>query len=75
MKEAVELKSGVNNWRTALTIRREGNFTSSNVEVLDEIEIFAGAENRLTLSQTYTKSFQCVYNLKSYPFDTQVSCR
>ena len=74
MKEAVELKFGGNNWRTILTIIREGNFTSSNVEVLDEIEIFAGAENRLTLSQSYTKSFQCIYNLKSYPFDTQVSC-
>ena len=74
MKEAVELKFGGNNWRTILTIIREGNFTSSNVEVLDEIEIFAGAENRLTLSQTYTKSFQCIYNLKSYPFDTQASC-
>ena len=38
----------------------------------DEKEIFKGSENRLTMNQTYTHQFQCMYILDSYPFDTQV---
>ena len=38
----------------------------------DEIEIFKGNENTLTMTQTYTKTFQCQYQLSNYPFDTQV---
>ena len=38
----------------------------------DEKEIFKGSENRLTMNQTYTHQFQCIYLLQSYPFDTQV---
>ena len=41
-------------------------------DVVDEIEIFEGAKNRLTMNQTYTMEFQCVYKLQRYPFDTQV---
>ena len=40
---------------------------------MDEIEIFYGAENSLTMNQTYTWPFQCQYELKRYPFDTQVN--
>ena len=39
---------------------------------MDEVEIFEGAENRLTMNQTYTWEFQCKYELQRYPFDTQV---
>ena len=39
---------------------------------MDEAEIFEGAENRLTMNQTYTWEFQCKYELQRYPFDTQV---
>ena len=35
-------------------------------------EIYKGDENTLSMQQTYTHEFQCVYQLKSYPFDTQV---
>ena len=40
---------------------------------VDEAEIFEGAENSLTMNQTYTREFQCQYELQRYPFDTQVS--
>ena len=40
---------------------------------MDEAEIFEGAENRLTMYQTYTWEFQCKYELQRYPFDTQVN--
>ena len=59
-------------WVTRVTVTREGNFTRSPIEVLDEIEIFKGDENRLNMTQTYTWEFQCKYELQRYPFDTQV---
>ena len=59
-------------WTTDVTVTREGNFTRSGVDELDEAEIFEGAENRLTMYQTYTREFQCNYKLQRYPFDTQV---
>ena len=45
---------------------------SLGIEEVDEVEIFEGAENRLTMNQTYTWEFQCKYKLQRYPFDTQV---
>ena len=34
--------------------------------------MFQGEENTLTMNQTYSKEFQCLYLLQRYPFDTQV---
>ena len=70
MKEAVQLMQGV---KTTVVATREGTFSRTGVEFIDETEIFKGSENQLVMSQTYTKSFQCAYNLEKYPFDTQVS--
>ena len=50
-----------------------GNFTRSDITVLDEIEIIKGEENSLVMEQAYTLEFQCVYQLDKYPFDTQVT--
>ena len=59
-------------WSTSVTVTREGNFTRSGLNTLDEIEIFEGGENTLTMRQTYTNEFQCRFILDRYPFDTQV---
>ena len=59
-------------WSTSVNVNREGNFTRSGHEVLDETELFKGGENSLIMTQSYTHEFQCVYQLESYPFDTQV---
>ena len=59
-------------WSTSVSVLREGNFTRSDLTVLDEIEIFKGEENSLVMEQAYTHEFQCVYQLDKYPFDTQV---
>ena len=59
-------------WATIVTVTREGNFTRSSNKEVDEAEIFGGAENRLTMNQTYTWEFQCKYKLQRYPFDAQV---
>ena len=60
-------------WATRVTVTREGNFVRSGIEEVNEAEIFQGAENRLTMNQTYTWEFQCKYELQRYPFDTQVN--
>ena len=60
--------------KTEVTISREGNFTYSTDDVVDEIMIFEGSNNRLTFQQVYTKTFKCEYKLQLYPFDTQVCC-
>ena len=59
-------------WVTRMTVDREGDFTRSPIEEVDEAEIFEGADNRLTMNQTYTWEFQCLYELQRYPFDNQV---
>ena len=59
-------------WVTRVTVTREGNFIRSSDSMIDEAEIFEGAENSLTMNQTYTWEFQCKYELQRYPFDTQV---
>ena len=59
-------------WATPVSVIREGGFTRSGLEVVDETEIFPGPENTLSMQQVYTWQFQCKYNLENYPFDTQV---
>ena len=56
---------------TVLTITREGKHTPSEIHIMEEINIFEGIENVLTFEMTYTKSFQCEFQLAMYPFDTQ----
>ena len=58
--------------KTTVAIKREGDFIRSSMDVVDEIEVFDGDENQLTLNQTYTKEFHCTYMIHYFPFDTQV---
>ena len=44
----------------------------SRIDEVDEIEIFEGENNRISMEQVYTWQFQCFYQLKHYPFDIQV---
>ena len=59
-------------WNTPISVIREGSFTRSGLEVVDETEIFGGRDNTLSMRQVYSWQFQCKYNLQDYPFDTQV---
>jgi hypothetical protein len=72
MKEAVQLEDGLD---TTIVVTRGGDFSRSGYEYADEIETFEGQDNTLSMYQTYTKSFQCLYRLQKYPFDTQVSTK
>ena len=60
------------NHSSTITVSREGDFSRSGPEEADETEVFQGEENTLTMNQTYSKEFQCLYLLQRYPFDTQV---
>ena len=60
------------NDETEVTISREGDFAESAVNVMEEINIFDGNQNRITFQQIYSKTFKCLYQLHLYPFDTQV---
>ena len=66
--EAVEL----NGVKSRVFIIREGEFRRSGIDIAEEIEIFPGASNKLTMGQTYSKMFHCTYLLHYFPFDTQV---
>ena len=63
---------GNGEWSTGVSVIKEGNFTRSEIEEVDEAEIFKGEENTLMMTQTYSHKFQCKYKLIKYPFDTQV---
>ena len=56
---------------TEVTVTKEGNYTESSLDVMEEINIFEGSDNKITFQQVYAKEFKCVYLLHFYPFDTQ----
>ena len=61
-------------WKTTVLVKREqDDFKTSNLDSVDETQLFSGERNSLIMKQTYTHEFQCKYNLRYYPFDTQVS--
>ena len=50
---------------------REGDFYNSDISVLQNIEIFSGQQNLITMSRMYNIEFMCEYQLHMYPYDTQ----
>ena len=70
--ETTRLGDGNWEWSTYVSVKREGNFTRSGYDVVDETELFKGNENTLIMTQSYTHEFQCSYQLGRYPFDIQV---
>ena len=58
-------------WKTNVVVERNTSGTPAGLEVADETQLFLGGENNLTMFQTYTHEFQCIFDLKKYPFDTQ----
>ena len=61
----------LNDKKTVTFITRSGDFYNSEEIVLDNIEIFTGAENVITVNRMYNIEFMCEYQLHMYPFDTQ----
>ena len=72
-KDSTRLGDGNWEWKTDVVIKREGNFTRSGLDLVDETEIFKGEDNSLLMRQSYTHTFQCPFELARHPFDTQVT--
>ena len=70
--ETTRLGDGNWEWSTYVSVKRDGNFTRSGYDMVDETELFKGNENTLIMTQSYTHEFQCSYQLGRYPFDIQV---
>ena len=41
-------------------------------EVNEDIEVYSGAENEITMTRVYSIKFYCEYQMMWYPFDQQV---
>ena len=54
-----------------VTVERKGEFVKSGKGVVHEILIFEGKENPLTYERAFRKVFQCQYDMRMYPFDSQ----
>ena len=54
-----------------VTISRTGNYTLPGTEDVENTHIFAGSENKITLSRFYNIRFLCYYSMQWYPFDVQ----
>ena len=59
------------NDKSVITIQRNGTATISPLQALQNDHIYSGIKNELILSQIYTTSFTCMYDMGSYPFDVQ----
>ena len=72
--EQLESTQTDGDWKTYVNvIRDQSDFLRSSEEEVDEIEIFKAELNRIRMEQTYSREFQCHYDLGDYPFDTQVT--
>ena len=56
----------------SLKIRQKGKATSYINSQLQENEIYSGNENPLILSRIYELIFHCEFELRNFPFDTQI---
>ena len=59
------------NRQSILAVQRNGSAYASPLEYIQNDHIYYGEENVLILSQTYTTSFTCKYDMGAYPFDVQ----
>ena len=66
-----QLKS-VNDENTSGSIKRSGNGTLIDREVNEDILVYSGTENEITMARVYSIEFFCEYQMMWYPFDQQV---
>ena len=62
----------VNDKNTFGSIRREGNGSIIEKEVNEDIEVYTGSENFITISRVYSIKYFCEYDMRWYPFDQQI---
>ena len=57
--------------KASIIVEREGKGHPNELTALTAAELFYGHENPFHYSRTYSTKFECNFNLRSYPFDTQ----
>ena len=60
-----------NDNKVILTVQRNGTFSKSGNDIVHEIMVFEGIENPLNYERAFRKIFQCHYDMRMYPFDSQ----
>lgn len=58
----------------AVEVLNRNSFSHSFFLILSFIQVayYSGAENPVIYTRIFKNTFACVFNLKKYPFDTQV---
>ncbi|KAK4315441.1 hypothetical protein Pmani_013358 [Petrolisthes manimaculis] len=54
-----------------ITVHRRGVPIDQDLSLPEDVDIYQGAENHLSVDRKYTSQFLCDLNLQLYPFDTQ----
>ena len=54
-------------------ISRFGNLSRSDLDIVEEFDIFTGRENSILWTESYSKEFKCIFIMKMFPFDIQVT--
>ena len=57
--------------KASIIVKREGEGYPNELTALTAAELFHGYDNPFYYSRTYSEKFECNFNLRSYPFDTQ----
>ena len=61
----------INDDKAFATINRTGQGTGSDSSISEDIDIYKGSENSISLSRLYNIDFFCDYDMRWYPFDAQ----
>ena len=61
----------LNDKSTFASVMREGNGSIIEKEVNEDIEVYPGSQNSITVSRVYSIKFFCEYDMRWYPFDEQ----
>ena len=56
---------------SVISIQRNGTSDASSLASIQNNHLYTGSANDLILSQVYTTSFTCEYDMRAYPFDSQ----
>ena len=67
-KDQIRTKNDKN---TFASIKREGQGSIIGKESKEDIEVFSGSDNGITISRVYSIKFFCEYQMAWYPFDQQ----
>ena len=67
-EDDIDIESGKNQ---QISIKREGEGKWLDISNVMEEKVYKGKENSIVFNALYVNQFQCDYNLRKYPFDTQ----